>query len=123
MYAETPFMQPVHMREHDFTRFTYLGHRRLFRHFDEIRSGIVGGPGMSAGQMLRYAIVASSGRPGLRKWLRLVSLVLTYPLRWLDLWSHSKPGGYDSASAFYFFGTLRQTQYPDRELLGFFRGT
>lgn len=123
VYAETPFMQPVHMREHDFTRFTFLGHRRLFRRFDEIRSGIVGGPGMSAGQMLRYAIVASSGRPVLRKWLRLVSLLLTYPLRWLDLLSYAKPGGYDSASAFYFFGTLRGTAITDRELLRYFRGT
>jgi SAM-dependent methyltransferase len=123
VYAETPFMQPVHMREHDFTRFTHLGHRRLFRNFDEIRSGIVGGPGMSAGQMLRYAMVASSGRPVLRKWLRLVSMLVTYPLRWLDLLSYSKPGGYDSASAFYFFGTLRGGPISDRELLGFYRGT
>jgi SAM-dependent methyltransferase len=123
VYAETPFMQPVHMREYDFTRFTYLGHRRLFRYFDEIRSGTVGGPGMSAGQMLRYGIVASSARPVLQKWLRLFSLILTYPLRWLDFLSYAKPGAYDSASAFYFFGTLREEPVSDRELLGFFRGT
>ena len=58
VFAETPFMQPVHMGAHDFTRFTYLGHRRLFRYFDEVRSGIVGGPGVSAAQLLRYMIAA-----------------------------------------------------------------
>jgi SAM-dependent methyltransferase len=36
VYAETPFMQQVHMKQYDFTRFTHLGHRRLFRNFEEI---------------------------------------------------------------------------------------
>ena len=36
VYAETPFMQQVHMGRYDFTRFTHLGHRRLFRKFEEI---------------------------------------------------------------------------------------
>lgn len=39
VFATTPFLQPVHMGAYDFTRFTPLGHRRLFRHFDEIRRG------------------------------------------------------------------------------------
>lgn len=48
VYADTPFLQPVRMAAHDFTRFTYLGHRRLFRWFDDIDSGIADGRGMSA---------------------------------------------------------------------------
>ena len=31
VYAVTPFLQPVHMGAYDFTRFTPIGHRRLFR--------------------------------------------------------------------------------------------
>lgn len=123
VYAETPFMQPVHMRAHDFTRFTYLGHRRLFRYFDEIRSGVAGGPGVSAAQLLRYAITALTDRPGLKKWLRLFGLLSTYPLRWLDQFSYGKLGAYDSASGFYFFGTLRREAISDRELLDLYRGT
>ncbi len=46
VYSETPFMQQVHMRAYDFTRFTYLGHRRLFRKFKLIDSGPCCGPGM-----------------------------------------------------------------------------
>ena len=34
VYAETAFMQQVHGGRYDFTRFTRLGHRRLFRRFD-----------------------------------------------------------------------------------------
>ncbi len=122
VFAETPFMQPVHMGAYDFTRFTFLGHRRLFRQFDEIRSGMCGGAGVSAGQLLRYAISALSDRPGLKKWLRMFALVGTYPLRWVDYLTHRNLSAYDSASAFYFFGTLRAEPIADRELLAFFRG-
>ena len=122
VFAETPFMQPVHMGAHDFTRFTHLGHRRLFRCFDELQSGMCGGPGISAGQLLRYGLASISERPGLKKWLKLIGMVATYPFRWLDYLSFSNPSAYDSASGFYFFGTLRPEPIPDRELLRFYRG-
>ncbi len=47
VYAETPFMQQVHEGAYDFTRFTHLGHRRLWRDFDELDSGVACGPGMA----------------------------------------------------------------------------
>lgn len=122
VYAETPFMQPVHMGAYDFTRFTYLGHRRLFRYFEEIHSGISGGPGTSAGQLIRYALTSVSDKPSIKKWLKLVGLVSTVPFRWLDKISDSNISAYDSASGFYFFGTLRQEPISDRQLLGYFRG-
>ena len=123
VFAETPFMQPVHMREHDFTRFTYLGHRRLFRYFDEIQSGMAGGAGISAGQILRYTLASFSDRPSVRKWLKLTGLLITYPFRWLDLFLYTRCSAYDSASAFYFFGTLRSDPVPDREILHSYRGS
>jgi SAM-dependent methyltransferase len=122
IYSEMPFMQPVHMGAYDFTRFTHLGHRRLFRRFEEIRSGIAVGPGTSAGQMLRYALMSVSDRPGARKWLKLLGLLLTYPFRWLDRLARSKQSAYDSASGFYFFGSLGERPLSDRDLIGLFRG-
>jgi SAM-dependent methyltransferase/uncharacterized protein YbaR (Trm112 family) len=122
VYSETPFMQPVHMGAYDFTRFTHLGHRRLFRYFEEIRSGIAVGPGSSAGQLLRYALASLSDQPSMKKWLKLLGLLIAYPFRWLDYLSCSTRSAYDSASGFYFFGMLRQHPISDRELLGFFRG-
>ena len=122
VFAETPFMQPVHMGAHDFTRFSFLGHRRLFRHFTEIRSGMCGGPGVSAAQLLRYAITSFSDKPNLKKWLKLIGLIGTYPLRWLDHLSHANQSAYDSASGFYFFGSLRKKPISDRDLLDSYRG-
>ena len=47
VYAETSFNQQVHMGAYDFSRFTHVGHRRLFRMFSEIDSGVGSGPGMA----------------------------------------------------------------------------
>jgi len=122
VFAETPFMQPVHMGAYDFTRFTFLGHRRLFRSFDEVCSGMAGGPATSAAQMLRYALTSVSDRASIRKWLRLASIVLTIPIRLLERLSRRTLSAYDSASGFYFFGRLRPTPISDREMLRFYRG-
>jgi SAM-dependent methyltransferase len=54
VYAETPFMQQVHEGAYDFTRFTELGHRWLWRHFEEIKRGVIGGPGLSLYWSWRY---------------------------------------------------------------------
>ncbi len=45
VYAETPFLQPVHEGAYDFARFTPSAHRLLFAGFDEISAGPLGGPG------------------------------------------------------------------------------
>lgn len=123
VFSETPFMQPVHMGAHDFTRFSYLGHRRLFRQFDDIQSGIAGGPCAAAGLALRYALTSLTNRPSMHKWLKMLGLLVTYPFRWLDRISLSHASAYDSASAFYFFGILRPDPIPDRELLQHYRGS
>ena len=45
LYAETPFLQPVHEGAFDYVRFSESGHRLLFPMFEEIASGPLGGPG------------------------------------------------------------------------------
>jgi SAM-dependent methyltransferase len=120
--AATPFMFPVHMREHDFTRFTYLGHRRLFRYFDDLYSGMYGGPGVSVSAVLRYAIFSLSDRPVVKKWLRLIGVVSAFPFRWLDYLTCANLSAYDSAAGFYFFGSLRAEPIADRDLLKLYRG-
>jgi SAM-dependent methyltransferase len=54
VYAETPFMQQVHEGAYDFTRFTELGHRWLWRRFATIERGPLGGPGLSLYWSSRY---------------------------------------------------------------------
>lgn len=54
LYAETPFMQQVHERAYDFTRFTANGHRWLFRRFEQIDAGVNRGSG--AGPALAWSV-------------------------------------------------------------------
>jgi len=72
--------------------------------------------------MLRYALTSVSDRALVRKWLRLVGILLTIPIRWLERMSRGTQGAYDSASGFYFFGRLRTQPISDREILRFYRG-
>ena len=46
VYAETPFMQQVHEGAYDFTRYTVLGHRYLFKNFDRLDAGGLDGVGV-----------------------------------------------------------------------------
>lgn len=122
VYAVTPFMQPVHMRAHDFTRFTYLGHRRLFRQFDDIASGTFAGPASSLATIIRYTILSMSRNRRVTAALRLLGLLITYPLRYLDLLLVRNPASYDAAFAVQFFGSKREKPIPDRDILALYRG-
>jgi SAM-dependent methyltransferase len=121
--AVTPFLQPVHMGAYDFTRFTHLGHRRLFRMYDEIGSGLCGGPAYAAIHILRNAVIGVTDNRRARSILRLVMLLLTYPWRYLDPWLSRRQSAYNAGCAFYFCGSKRDAPIPDREILRSFRGS
>ncbi len=80
VYAETPFMVQVHGGRYDFTRFTHLGHRRLFRKFEEIESGAVCGPGMALAWSYRYFLLSFTTSKLLRSligvFVRLTNVLL-----------------------------------------------
>lgn len=54
IYAETPFLQHVHEGAYDYTRYTVLGHRILFKKFKKIDTGYIGGLGQSLLWSLEY---------------------------------------------------------------------
>lgn len=122
VWAITPFLQSVHMGAHDFTRFTYLGHRRLFRQFDDVASGMCGGPGYAAMHLIRHISAGITEQPKLRAAIRLLALLVTYPIRYIDRFLSRNQIAYNSACAFYFLGTKRELPLEDRELLRLFRG-
>lgn len=122
VYSATPFMQQVHMRAHDFTRFTDLGHRRLFRYFEEIDRGVCGGPGMALAWSIRYFFSSFSNNSMVRAGLIVISSWLTFWLKYLDYFILETPGGYDAASSYYFIGRKQDTALSDQELLKQYRG-
>jgi SAM-dependent methyltransferase len=99
VYAETPFMQQVHEGAYDFTRFTELGHRWLWRHFTAISRGPLGGPGLSLYWSARYFF------RGLLRNRRAGDLV-SIPFGVFALADHIMPTGHmiDGASGAFFLG-------------------
>lgn len=122
VYAETPFMQQVHNGKYDFTRFTHLGHRRLFRRFSEIKSCVVGGPGMALAWAYQYFLVSFFTSRLLRYLLITFARFTSFPLKYFDYYLADRPGGYDAASGFCFMGRKSSKVLNDKELLKSYKG-
>ena len=122
VYAETPFMQQVHMGKYDFTRFTHLGHRRLFRKFEEIDSGPVSGPGMALAWAYKYFILSFVTSKRARRFFSFIAHITSFYLKYFDSYLIDKPGTYDAASGFYFIGRKSHLILSDRELIKLYRG-
>jgi SAM-dependent methyltransferase len=121
VYSEVPFMQQVHEGAFDFTRFTHVGHRRLWRRFDEIRSGAQGGPGMALVWSIEYFLRAPLPRPLWPLADRVASLAFFW-LKYFDAWLVKRPGGLDAASGTFFLGRRRLTEVDDRSIVRNYRG-
>jgi SAM-dependent methyltransferase len=122
VYAETPFMQQVHEGPFDFTRFTDLGHRRLFRQFSEIDRGVAVGPASALLWSLRYFVRSFTRRPSFASAAdRAISLSFFW-LRYIDHALVGRPGAIDAASGFYFLGIRSDETISDRALVHMYRG-
>ncbi|MEW6107748.1 MAG: class I SAM-dependent methyltransferase [Nitrospirota bacterium] len=122
IYCEFPFLQPNHGGAFDFTRLTYMGHRRLWRHFEQIDAGACGGPGMALAHMTK-AFMRSLFRWKL--WQKMADFITDWTLWWLkclDLKIAKTPAGLDSASGYYFIGRKVAYDLSDDELTKFYRG-
>lgn len=122
IYAETPFMQQVHGGRYDFTRFTDLGHRRLFRRFEEIERGAVCGPGMALAWSYSAFLVSFTRSRFVAKFLRGFAALTSFFLKYFDYFLIDRPGALDGASGYYFLGQKSPLFISDRELIGLYRG-
>jgi len=122
VYAETPFMQQVHLQGFDFTRFSHMGHRRLFRRFAELESGAVAGPGTSLSWAWRYFLASWTRSPRLAKALALFGRITAFFFELTDHIAGQRPGALDGASCIYFLGTRSEEVISDGALIAAYRG-
>ncbi len=122
VYSETPFMQQVHEGAYDFTRFTHLGHRRLFRDFEEIESGIACGPGMALAWSWQYFLMSFPRSPRGRTLAKAAARLTAFPLKYCDRWLANRSAAFDAASGFYFLGRRSSEAISDRALIRQYRG-
>ncbi len=117
VYAETPFIQQVHGGKYDFMRFTHRGHRRLFNNFDEIDSGLTGGPGMALGWSWQYFLRSFGVSQQSQFILTLIARLTSFHLKYFDYLVRNKSTAYDSASGFYFMGRKNLHVISDKEIV------
>ena len=117
MYAETPFLQPVHERAYDFTRFTRSGHRWLFRRFTEIRSGTIGGPAARRVWSMRYLARSLFRSDKIGSAVTIGFFWLRYLDRFVDAQHRA-----DAATGVYFLGRKSSTTLAPRDLVAYFPG-
>jgi SAM-dependent methyltransferase len=122
IYAETPFMQQVHGGRYDFTRFTLLGHRRLFRRFDEIDAGAVGGPGMALAWSYKYFLGSFTSSRRTRQLTTAFAAYTSFILKYFDRYLIDRPGALDAALGFFFLGCKSNTVLSDRDLVAQYKG-
>lgn len=121
VYSEIPFMQQVHEGAYDFTRYTLIGHRRLYRHFACIDSGMTAGPGTALAWALKHTLLSLAGRSaGRRSLVTALSNMLFFWLKYLDYAFVRAPTASDAASGTYLLGRRVETPYSDRDLLDSF---
>ncbi len=123
VYAETPFMQPVHMGRYDFTRFSHLGHRRLFRKFKEIKSGAVGGPALALALSAKYFLLSLVTSKAARFGAHVLSNLTLFWLKYFDYLLIGKPGTFDTATGYYFLGRKSAHVLSDKALIKQYRGS
>jgi SAM-dependent methyltransferase len=116
VYAETPFMAPVHEKAYDFTRFTASGHRWLFRGFEQMAAGVGrdSGAGMALAASLRYFVRALLSE----RIATLVALPL-FGLRFFDRFAHARPTA-DAAAGFYFLGRKSRETLSPKDMVGYY---
>jgi SAM-dependent methyltransferase len=122
VYAETPFMQQVHMGRYDFTRFTHSGHRRLFRRFREIAAGSICGPGVALAWSYQYFLLSFTRSRILRGLIRAFVRLTSFHLKYADYYLIDKSAALDAASGLFFLGRKEGTTLTDRELIEYYRG-
>ena len=120
VYAETPFMQQVHGGKYDFMRFTYRGHRRLFRKFEEIHAGIIGGPGMALAWSWQYFLRSFARSARTQMYLAMLGRLTAFYLKYFDYLFMNTQAAYDAASGFYFMGRKSKTILSDKDLVQFY---
>lgn len=122
VYAETPFMQQVHAGRFDFTRFTYLGHRRLFRHFSEIKSGAVSSVGMVLVWSYCYFLQSFFSNQTIGQIAFAFGSITGFWIKYFDYFLINKPTSFDAASAYYFMGRKSEEVLSDEELIAGYKG-
>tara|TARA_Y200000002_G_C22612161_1_gene634311 strand:+ start:253 stop:1212 length:960 start_codon:yes stop_codon:yes gene_type:complete len=119
IYAETPFMQQVHEGAYDFNRYSVLGHRYLFKKFEMLKMGGLGGSEVVLTWAVKYFIWSVFRIRILAKLIGFIFSILLRPFSFLI----SKSSMHDSSSGTFFLGIKKKGfALSQMELIKLYKG-
>jgi len=122
VYSEIPFMQQVHGGAYDFTRFTLSGHRRIFKFFEELKSGASSGSGTTFAWAYQYLLLGLFGYSArLRYFVKAFARVTGFWLKYFDYVECLNKYKPDGASGTFFIGTKSDKLLSDVELIKYYK--
>ncbi len=103
LYVSTPFYYPFHPSPSDYTRWTKEGLLELFEGFEVMEIGVRSGPFSSLSVQLSYlfATIFSFGSAFLYWFLLDVSMLLFFPIKFLDIFFNYWPNAVNMAAVLY----------------------
>jgi len=106
IYTNFPFIQGFHASPYDFSRYTYEGIKVLHSGFECVRVEIFGGPTSAFLWVFQewLAMLLSFGIRPLYRFLQLLLMLLTFPLKFLDVLLSRHPMSRNIASNFVYIG-------------------
>ncbi len=122
IYSEIPFLQSVHEGAYDFTRFTMSGHRRLMEFFDELKTGMVAGPGTALVWSIVDFFKALSPNRRVSSFLGLAARAGFFWLKYFDYLMKDNLVAMDAASCTYFYGTKINGRVQATDIIRQYKG-
>lgn len=117
VYSEIPFMQQIHEGAYDFTRYSMVGHNKLFHHFELIDYGLVAGPGSVLAWSIENFIKAFFNTKILRNFSVVISRILFFWLKYFDYFFKIKKRSLDGASCTYVLAEKKNIISSKKEII------
>lgn len=117
LFADIPFMCPVHMGPYDFTRFSLGGLRLACRRFEEEAAGMSHGPFAAVAMNIFHAARSLSTS---RVWATFVWFGLPWLIFWiphLDKLFRNRAQATDAAAGVYFIGRKSERTRSERAII------
>ncbi len=122
LYADTPFLLPVHGGAFDYARFSLQSQRWLFREFEELESGVSSGPAVSLGYAIQYFLLCFVSGQTARYAIKTFTRLAFFWIKYFDLLVAHRPAARDSAAGFYFMGRKSTNSLSVREIVARYDG-
>jgi SAM-dependent methyltransferase len=106
VFSVVAFVQPFHASPSDYNRYTKPGIEYLHKDFELIESGAFGGPVSGFLWIFQefVALLLSFGIRPIRDVLAVILMILTWPIKYLDLLFRWLPTSENIASTFFYHG-------------------